>query len=347
MRVDTGTLSLFGLDLEPLLASIRLGWHGLLWGPEAGVRRFLDARILASDAAGEDRVYVGEQCLGKPEAQATYHYRALIMPSDAVLFLELAVPAALEHDLEAVVELEARASSPFVSEDTCYGWRVKKRGGERHLVSIAILARSDATAFLRSKAMEYASLANSPELWCQESGQPPIVVQGFGEAARAEGYRGRLRRLSAAAIVFLVLLAMTISVPAATRHFHAQYLQDSLARIQREATPALSARESLLLDNERVQMINTLAGSRPDHYAMIAELTVLTPDSVYLESLSLEGDSLQIRGWARNAAAYIQSLAESTQFDDVRSLSGIRRHGRTQLELFSLQLRWSGESPVE
>jgi general secretion pathway protein L len=345
MRVETNQLSLFGLDLGRLINVWRLGWHELLWGNTAGIRRRLDDAVELRGADGQHKLFIGDELAPEHVSGAlSVSYRALMMPSDSVLFTELRVPIRLEAELPDMVQLEATASSPFVAEDTCYGWCVMGRTRDDLRVAVAIAARSDVMAFLRDQTADAGATQPLPEVWCATSLrglEVNIVLRGFGENRREDAYKRRLRWLGSGVAAGGLLLILIILLPAIIRHMQAENMLASVDRIQREAAPALEAREVLLLNNELSFALQSMIAERPDYYALLNELSAFTPDTVYFDTITLDGTEILVQGWARNAAAYIQQLADSGAYSEVRSLAGIRRHGRTQLEQFRVSMRWN------
>jgi len=346
MRLDTRNLSLFGLDLEALLQRWRAGWRELLWGPELGLRRSLEAPVaLQREGAVDLEYYVAETPLSVGRAVPDTGYRAVLLPASRVLLREFQVPAALEADLEEAIALEVQASSPFVAEDTCFGWATRERRKDKLIISLAITAVSEVMAYVHSQGIDTREERAMPEIWCLSEEGKAIVLQGFGEQRRASDYRRRLGWLALLGGAAVVLVCGLLAVPGLVRGMQADNMDYHHARALKESAAAMELRETLAVDNERAQAIQQLLDEQFDYYRFLDDLTARTPDSVYIEQISMEDGQVQMRGWAANAAEYMETLSEHPRYVEVKAPTAFRRNERTQLEQFVLELRLAGEPP--
>ncbi|HCD54810.1 MAG TPA: hypothetical protein DEQ90_05240, partial [Halieaceae bacterium] len=94
------------------------------------------------------------------------------------------------------------------------------------------------------------------------------------------------------------------------------------------------------------QAIQSLVDQQPNVRAVLERLTTQTPDGVYFEELVMEGGQVRARGWAVNATQFLQLLADDPLYVEVSAPSGIRRHGRTNLEQFTVELRLADAVPA-
>ena len=105
----------------------------------------------------------------------------------------LTLPSIAEADLEAALQLEIAACSPFASDDTVAGWRVTRGGDAGELVvDLAIASRSAVMTFLG----QHFELMNpgAAEVWASAGGHW-IAVKGFGEDRREADYLRRFVRV--------------------------------------------------------------------------------------------------------------------------------------------------------
>ncbi len=346
MQIDTRNLSLFGLDLEGLLQRWRAGWRELLWGPELGLRQTLEAPVALQREGGVSlEYYVAETPLPAHQAIPDTAYRAVLLPASRVLLRELHMPAALEADLEEALALEVQASSPFAADDTCFGWALGERKRDKLTIVLAITAVSEVMAYIHSQGIDTLQEQAMPEVWCLSEDGKPIVLHGFGEQQRAADYRRRLGWLAILGVAAAVLVCGLLAVPGLVRSMQADNMDYHYARAVEESAAAMELRERLAVDNERAQAVQQMLDGQFDYYRFLDELTARTPDSVYLEQISMEDGKVQMRGWAANAAEYMEMLSEQPGYVDVRAPTAFRRHERTQLEQFVLELRLAGEPP--
>lgn len=345
MQHDFHNLSLFGLDLGPWLQRWRAGWRALVWGREAGLRHRLEAPVCLRTADGAERWYAAEQPAAAPSNRAQPHYLAHELPADHVLLCEIKLPLGLEADLDEVMQLEAAANSPFAPDDTCHGWTLRERDGEYLHLTLAISAFSEVMACLHREGLVAEDDQRLPEVWCLDSAQRPVVLRGFGEGERAADYRHRLAWLGGLGSLALLLVFALVLVPGLVRDMQADNMDHHLAQAEIQAAESMQLREQLALDNARAQALQEMLLTQFDHALLLDAISADTPDAVYLEQLNIEDQQIRLRGWAANAAAYMQSLTENPRYAEVVAPSAFRRHGRTQLEQFVLHLRLEGVSP--
>lgn len=349
MRTDSQRWNLFGLDLDSWTRSWRAGWRELFWGAASGIKRLLEAPVKLRQAQEPDPgFFVAEERLAEAPSQpvAESAYVAWLLPAEKVLLRDFAVPDSLEADLEDAVMLEAQSSSPFVLDDTCYGWSLRQRAQGKLHITLAVTAYSEVMAYLHGQGVVPGTAAGLPEVWCMADNDQPIVLRGFGEHKRATNYRRRLVLL-AALLASLTFLAMAvISLPGLVRSMQAENMEYHLGEAEADAAQAMEMRAQLLAGNERGRAIQALVDEQFDAHSLLERLSVQTPDSVYIEELVIEGRQVRVRGWAVNATQYLQMLTEDPLYAEVSAPGGIRRHGRTNLEQFTVELRLADAKPI-
>lgn len=346
MQREFQSLSLFGLDLAPWIQRWRAGWHSLFWGDDTGLRQRLEAPVALAAVDGRPvQWFVAERPLAEaPSADCPCH-RACLMPGESILLCEVVLPDTVEAELDAVMQLEAHANSPFAAEDTCHGWFLRRRGDGQLYLTLAITAVSEVMATLHQRDEPHAAPEDLPEVWCLDADGRPIVLRGFGETRRAADYRRRLAWLGGLAGLALLLCCALMLVPGLVRAMQADNMAYHYAQAQAEASEAMRLREELALDNSRADALREMLEHEHDYAHLLDALTAGAPDSVYLEQLGIEGNTLRLRGWASNAAAYMQALTENPDYAEVRAPSAFRRHGRTGLEQFVLELELQEAAP--
>ena len=365
MQAESQRWTLFGFDLAPVIQYWRAGWRELLWGPAAGLRQRLEAPVELLAADGQPpRYYIAEIPIAavpiaesrmdeSPTAKsapprrgagADTLFRARQVPDELILPRTLELPQSLEADLDDAIALEVQASSPFLPEDTCYGWRLRERRQGKLRVELAIAARASVVEHLGQQGHDSGEL---PEAWCLTADGAPIVLRGFGEDRRASDYRRRLGWLAALAALALALLLGLAAVPGLMRQMQADNMEHHLANTQRTAAEALQLREQLALDNERAEALQQLLDQQVDHHQLLNQLSDLAPDDVFLQQLKVEGDRVQMRGMATGASAFMQTLTDDSRYADLKAPAGIRRDARSGLEQFTVELRVLATAPPQ
>ena len=116
-------------------------------------------------------------------------------------------------------------------------------------------------------------------------------------------------------------------------------LAEVLALTEAEASAATAARNELVLVENRVLTAREFFAGMSLYDEWLHTLSDVTPDSVYLTRLGLEGDRLTISGMAMNAAEYQTKLASSGFVSDLSAPSAFTRDQKTGRERFTLTMR--------
>ena len=328
---------LFGLDLSRGVDKLKLGASQLLWGAESGLRQkfYPEASLLNPSKEVHDRyaklVPASEQLLPQQP-------KALLLPSDLMLTRQIEMPVAAEADLNAAMQFEIASNSPFTSEETCAGWRVVGRDDASLRLIYVIAARATVRDLIAQYALDSADYVEQFEIWAETDGHL-VQMEGAGETTRNALYLQQLleqgRKLGLAILAVCLLLVLPGAILAA----RSSQLADVLALTESEASAATAARNELVSVENRVLTAREFFADRSLYNRWLNALSDVTPDSVYLTRLGLEGNRLTISGMAMNAAEYQTKLASSGLVSDLSAPSAFTRDQRTGRERFTLTMR--------
>ena len=328
---------LFGLDLIRVVDKLKLGASQLLWGAEAGLRQkfYPEASLLNPSKEVHDHyaklVPASEQLLPQQP-------KALVLPSDLMLTRQIEMPVAAEVDLNAAMQFEIASNSPFPSEETCAGWRVVARDDASLRLTYVIAARAAVRDLIAQYALDSADHVEQFEIWAETDGHL-VQMEGAGETARNALYLQQLleqgRKLGLAILAVCLLLVLPGAILAA----RSSQLADVLALTESEASAATAVRNELVSVENRVLTAREFFADRSLYNRWLNALSDVTPDSVYLTRLGLEGNRLTISGMAMNAAEYQTKLASSGLVSDLSAPSAFTRDQRTGRERFTLTMR--------
>ncbi|WP_151702568.1 PilN domain-containing protein [Nitrincola alkalilacustris] len=329
---------LFGIDLRGLANIWRAGWRDIAWSQDSVLRRWLDEAVRVREPGAEtSRIYQA----GRVTRQQAVSCDAIVLPAELLLVKQLSLPESVEADIDSALGFEIRANSPFPPDDTCTGWTITSRKAGHIKVSLVIVSRSTVNNYLRQTVMP---TDESYEVWALAEDQP-VVISGFGEAARYRRYERKLKRLLLGVAYSVVMLALIPAVPVLAKHQELQKLERLHHRVQEGARESVQLRARLAASNEQASMINHMLSTGFDPYRQLQTLTVLLGDDVWLASLELRKDRLRIDGRAENAASLMQALSQRPEFVEVRSPSAIRRE-RSGEERFVLDIMLSAEEAL-
>jgi len=324
--------NLFGYDLRTAYRYWRAGWKELFWGDRSWLRRSLGETVQALfPESGSEQYYHADRQVKKRSSKAI----ACIIPNKLVLSKELDLPSNVELELESLLALEVRARSPFLEEDTQYGWRVTGHNKGRLQVCLAIVSRSAVMAYLRQN--DIVETSENIEIWALIN-EAPVVINGFGETERYARYRKRIRWFVAGVIYCLLMLGLLISIPVAVQYLQLQEREEQYESAQQSAAKAVELRSQLTTNNQRAREINDLFASSRDPYPGLEKLTALLGDNIWLSLVNMKGNKVRIEGYASNAAALMQKLSDLPEIEEVTAPSAIRFDNRSKKERFVLEL---------
>jgi len=329
--------SLFGLDLSRLVDMAKLALQHLIWGDEAGIRRRLypTASLVNGVALDLDQY---AKFSSDADSNDPNQPLALLFPAELSLAKTIQLPSEVEIDLAEALFFEIASHSPFANEDTCSGWRLISRDSTSITVALAIASRSSVMSFIDAQAQALeTSLANC-EVWT-ETGSALVQLEGFGDGARRALYHQRLFGMGRQLALVTLAACLLSAMPAALLAARSDQLSGVLELTELDARAAASARAEMVALEDKVLTAREFFYDRVLYDAWLNTVAELTPDSVYLTRLGLEGDRLTISGMAVNAAEYQTTLASSGLVDDLSAPSAFTRDARTGRERFTLTMR--------
>jgi len=267
---------------------------------------------------------------------------AMALPADVVLHRAMALPLLEPTQLHRAIELEAYASSPFATQDLCWGYATRVTPNGRSIeVQLAMASRRQIRSCLQDKTWQKES-ARSPEVWAPLGAQAAdyVVLPGFGEAARQarqrKGMALRLLALGALALV-LVLIAITPTLQLRARAVEAVHAYDDL---HQRARQVVASREGLTRATERIVQIEGLehAGTAPAR--VIENLTTALGDDTYLTALRIEGTKVVLDGQTTNAAQLMQALGREPGIQEVIAPVPATRPFGSGKDIFKIEFRF-------
>jgi hypothetical protein len=320
---------LFGYDMRHLGRYWLAAWRDLLWAHDSPIRQRLDEVVTLRGPDGSRCYQAGRPC---PVATVS-DCRAVRLPDELVLCKKLRVPVAAEAELDSMVELEVRASSPFASSDTRWGWSVVERGESHLQVALVIVSASGAMAYL-GRDYDIHDI-DSHEVWV-EIDSVMVEVQGFGEGRRRQRYRRRLLHSAAMVALIAALLLLAIGISAAFKGAQLRQLETLAAATERDAEAASGYRALLAAGNTTIAAANEVVARYPSPHAEIARLSKLLGDDASITSFAMTGANVRLRGQAADAAEVMEQLTNEPAYLDMNPQAIIKRGDQEQ---FSLDFR--------
>lgn len=297
--------------------------------------RVLATAEMAGDGARKDPLSV----LDPFDCKGTLGLR---VPFEACFARSLHIPAAAVADAAAVAALDLERATPFRAADVLTAVIVDRTAGPvRGAVAIRqlVLKRETVRPLLASLAARGLE-AHFIECWnADRSAAMPFDFMA-AERAGVVGSRRPRRRLDAALAAAAMLGVVTAFGAVLVKHANARTVLDQETKAARQAAAGVGERmaraEAAIADVARLRGVKAL---RPAAVAVLDEVTRLLPDDVYLTELSLDGDQLDLGGFAVSAAPLLELFERSQQFTDARFSAPFRFDPRQERERFSLRVR--------
>ena len=223
-------------------------------------------------------------------------------------------------------------------EETCWGYLVKERRGQVIVAEVAILARRTISEML-SEAAERTNLPDLPVdvLVASSAGYIPVV--GYQNSRRRKRYYSTLKEYALRFAVVMVGLLFLMTLPAIMMSQNAQQYADLAAETTERTREIVGVRGQLVEAQAAVLAANDFFSDYPLYRRWLHRIAELTPDSVYLNRMAMEGAEVTITGLAENAADYQALLTGSGLFLNVTAPSAFSLDSRAGRERFTLTMR--------
>lgn len=265
------------------------------------------------------------------------------------LFLSrrLALPRISAENTESAILLEVRSHSPFATDDLAWGFATHE-ADDRREVDVVMASRKQIEAFLQDRSPDVAGGRSvPPEIWALAGLRVPVILQGYGEAARLHlGARGR--RWNYGLLTLAVLLATLVAVtPTVQLNLRAADAADSFAAIMSRAAPLIRKRDELSALNDRLRALDAAAVDKVDVPAVMEYLTRALPDDTYLYSLDVKSGKVVASGHTVDASALLQRLSNDPRLRDVKSPLAVTRQPGATKEAFTVEFAMVGPASPE
>ncbi|MEM1153955.1 MAG: PilN domain-containing protein [Pseudomonadota bacterium] len=311
MRLDnSNSWDLFGFDVRHLGRYWMAAWRDLLWSYDSPIRHHLDEVVTLRNAEGSRNFQAGKACGSPIESECA----AVLIPDELVLNKRITVPVQAESELDSMLALEVRSSSPFAESDTRWGWSVLSRGEASIEIALAIVSASAVMTFVGREYQSHDSLAQ--EVWVEVEGVM-VVLQGFGEGLRESRYKKRLQHSGILVFTIALLLVAMLGVAAFFKSAQLQRIERLTAATSSASRQASEFRGVLTVANETISAANEVVSAYPNPHVEIARLTQLLDDDAYITSISISGPEISLRGRAMNAAEIMSQLTDQPVYVDI------------------------------
>jgi general secretion pathway protein L len=340
LTLDRSNLRLFGADLTTVPGYLRDGWaEALRWPALRWLTPDDPVRVLHPDGSESVRQGVSTRLVASPPARVPFV--AIELAEDSLLRRSLVLPRLAEEEVRQAVELDVRAASPFPEDEVVWGFEGDR--GERLQVDIAMTSRQVVERQVEASRPRLGEAV--PEVWT--GGERPIVIPGYGEAARLA--RARRMRLALFALLALMAALLTALAVTPTLQLRSQALQAASKgdELSQAVKPQVQMRDELARLSEQIAVLGKASDQRQDVVALIDQITRQLPDDTVLNRLEIAGGTIRISGQSDNAAQLLQTLGANPAFREVKAPAGIVRAPAGSKEGFTIEFRVGGEAKTQ
>lgn len=362
MRFDLGKLELFGLDLSSLWQRWWRGINSLLPVPLADIFLRPAPRVRVGMEAGE--LVITQLVPGRPvrelmrlnhaefellEDQSLYEQLVigvdknllqleLVLPESQVLRRKVTVPAAAHSNLRQALGFQISKLTPFSRDQVFHDVVEGSANGAAamHEVELVVVARAFAQPWLdqvsRVSGMPVAGLQVS-----MPTGQKN-TSNLLGQSGVPSRWHKRLNRNSYLALLLVMSVGLAMVAPVAKLRLQTVLANQEIAALDRQVADTRHGWRELQRGVEGLEFMLAQYEQRGHPSAILAELTRLIPDNVYLTSMTLDQNRIELTGQGTAVVDLIEILNESELFEQARFSSAITR-GRDNLDVFAISMQ--------
>lgn len=336
-------------------------WLGELGALAPGMlrRAFAGGRgVLAFEVAGDELV-VGRGSNGTPGEVARLDMRqpgdamrkavarilrkhalrgtdiVLVLGAEQSLHKVLDLPLAAEEGLRDLLYFELDRQTPYRPDQVRYDFRVAGRDTDAGRMQVELLvAPVEAVDALVARAAEWGVASAAVTVaGIDDPADPAFDLSGRSPAAPSRG--GRLG-LALLALVAAGLLAAAVWQPLEAQRLAALEADAALTQARKAALAAADLRDELDLRARAGSFLVRRKNEAPMMTAVLADLTRLLPDDVWLFELHVRGAEVRARGYAPAASSVLELIERSPAFRNARFNSPVTRVPGIDAERFDL-----------
>lgn len=364
MRFEVGNLQLFGFDLSGFVQRFRRGIADFI--PAGLVECFVrPAPVVEAIIQPEQLVFVRKHPNTQPQTVALQYsemelaaagiFKAdliqgvkesqlqlhALLPEALVMRKRITLPRVARNDLRTVVSYQIARLTPFSVDQVFFDvLEMSASIASQPTIEVEFVAalKTEVQPWIdqieRLTGLTVARLTVTPA----EQALKPHDINLFGQQRTRNAWWLRLNRNSTLLAALLTLLLVAAVVPVFKLH---SLMIDRKAEIRELSASVIDLQEKReVLDHDLVAL-NYVLAQRANNRTLstiIEELTRLVPNEIFINSLSVEGQTLSISGMGTGVVDLIELLNSSPLFKDARFTASITR-SREGLDIFTANMQ--------
>ena len=266
----------------------------------------------------------------------------LTLPEDITLQTRVSVPRTAKDFIDNVVRFEMDRLTPFKADQVYFdtGSITDEPGTEQCSVELYLVPINKLqTVLVQLNHLGIDPDRVIPQEFLTHQNSNFNLLPNSGETS----VQTRYQRFQVGLIcINLLLLITVIALPLIEKRTQVEQLTEEVNELRIQAKQVFQIREERQTLFEQQQNFIELKQQQSSVLAIIAELTRILPNEVWLNKISMQGNSLRIQGEAGNASELIALLQNSGQLTDVSFFSPVTQNPRSGKERFMISAQQSG-----
>ena len=259
----------------------------------------------------------------------------LALGAEQALHKMLDLPLAAEEGLRELLYFELDRQTPYRPDQVRYDFRIAGRDPAAGRMQVELLvAPVEAVERLTARAAEWGLEPTVVTVAGLDDAADPVFDLS-GEAPAAPSRGGRLG-LAVLALVAAGLLAAAVWQPLEAQRLAALEADAALTQARKAALAAADLRDELDRRAKAGSFLVRRKNEAPMMTAVLADLTRLLPDDVWLFELHVRGAEVRARGYAPAASAVLELIERGPAFRNAHFTSPVTRVPGIEAERFDL-----------
>lgn len=262
----------------------------------------------------------------------------LVLPQEQVLRRNVSVPAAARGNLRQALGFQISKLTPF-SRDQVY-FDVLERPDKSGTGMLETELQVVSKAFAEQWMMQASRVTGLPVARLQVIGESggPDTTNLLGELGVPSYWFRRLNKNSFLAGFLVFMIAVAVVAPVVKLRLDVILGKREITALDRKVGGTRHGWYGLQKSVGDLEFMLTEHAKHGRPTLILGELTQLIPDDIFLTSLSIEKDRIEIAGQGKNVVNLVQTLNDSKYFEQASFSSAITR-GRDGLDIFAISMR--------
>lgn len=362
MRFELGKLELFGVDLGSLW---QRWWQGInsltpvpladvFLSPAPKIRVVLEAEQLLLEQVLPTGQLRELMRLGYPEFDLLEDHSLyeqltagvnkkllqleLVLPESQVLRRKVVVPAVARSNLRQVLGFQISKLTPFAREQVFYDVRECSAIPGSGMLEVELLVVS--SVFVEKWQAKVRQVTGLPVARVQAPTPVGEVNSSnfLGRLGVPSRWGKRLNRNSGLTLLLLLCISLVMVAPVAKLRWDVAQGKREIAALNQRVADTRHGWYGLQENVGNLEYMLNQHGEHGHPAVILDELTRLIPDGIFLTSMTLDKNRVEITGQGSGVVDLVEVLNASEFFEQAKFSSAITR-GRDNLDIFSISMQ--------